>query len=36
MTRRFWIGLTLTVPVFLLEMGGDFVAHARRRVSNWI
>jgi len=22
MTRRFWIGLTFTVPVFLLEMGG--------------
>ena len=22
MTRRFWFGLTLTVPVFLLEMGG--------------
>ena len=22
MTRRFWIGLTLTLPVFLLEMGG--------------
>jgi len=22
MTRRFWIGLVLTVPVFLLEMGG--------------
>jgi Cu+-exporting ATPase len=25
MTRRFWIGLTLTIPVFLLEMGGHFV-----------
>jgi Cu+-exporting ATPase len=24
MTRRFWVGLTLTVPVFLLEMGGHF------------
>lgn len=22
MTRRFWIGLTLTLPVFILEMGG--------------
>ena len=22
MTRRFWIGLALTIPVFLLEMGG--------------
>ena len=35
MTRRFWIGLTLTVPVFLLEMGGDFVA-MRGAASNWI
>ncbi|WP_281806892.1 copper-transporting P-type ATPase [Methylocystis echinoides] len=25
MTRRFWVGLTLTVPVFLLEMGGHFL-----------
>jgi Cu+-exporting ATPase len=25
MTRRFWIGLVLTIPVFLLEMGGHFV-----------
>ena len=24
MTRRFWIGLALTVPVFVLEMGGHF------------
>jgi Cu+-exporting ATPase len=24
MSRRFWIGLVLTVPVFLLEMGGHF------------
>src|SRR3546814_9565711 len=23
MTRRFWIALALTIPVFLLEMGGD-------------
>ena len=22
MTRRFWIGLALTLPVFVLEMGG--------------
>jgi Cu+-exporting ATPase len=25
MTRRFWIGLALTVPVFTLEMGGHLV-----------
>ncbi len=24
MTRRFWIGLALTIPVFILEMGGHF------------
>src|SRR5690242_2277783 len=30
MTRRFWIGLVLTVPVFLLEMGGHlFGLHQR-------
>jgi Cu+-exporting ATPase len=29
MTRRFWIGLVLTVPVFILEMGAHLVgAHA--------
>jgi len=27
MTRRFWIGLVLTLPVFTLEMGGHFGAH---------
>ena len=37
-TRRFWIGLALTVPVFFLEMGGHvlglhFVSPA---LSNWI
>ena len=40
MTRRFWIGLALAVPVFVLEMGG----HLRRRcthlisqrTSNWV
>ncbi len=26
-TRRFWIGLALTVPVFILEMGTHFTAH---------
>ena len=25
MTRRFWVGLVLTVPVFVLEMGGHLV-----------
>jgi Cu+-exporting ATPase len=25
MSRRFWIGLALTVPVFVLEMGGHFL-----------
>ena len=41
MTRRFWIGLVLTLPVFILEMGGhipalglhDFVPP---RISVWI
>jgi len=41
MTRRFWIGLVLTLPVFVLEMGGhipalglhDFVPP---RISIWI
>jgi Cu+-exporting ATPase len=27
MTRRFWIGLVLTLPVFVLEMTGHFGAH---------
>jgi Cu+-exporting ATPase len=25
MTQRFWVGLALTIPVFLLEMGGHFL-----------
>ena len=29
MTRRFWIGLVLTVPVFLLEMGGHLFGWQR-------
>ncbi|MDP2267896.1 MAG: heavy metal-binding domain-containing protein, partial [Deltaproteobacteria bacterium] len=38
MTRRFWIGLVLTLPVFMLEMGAHltnlhFVTGA---TSNWI
>jgi len=39
MTRRFWIGLALTVPVFALEMGGHFFGwtHAiGMQTSNWI
>ncbi len=39
MTRRFWIGAALTLPIFVLEMGGHlvgghgFIAPA---LSNWI
>ena len=29
MTRRFWIGLVLTLPVFTLEMGGHFAGPHR-------
>ena len=38
MTRRFWIGLVLTVPVFVLEMGGHMLGHglAPPRLSGWI
>ena len=38
MTRRFWIGLGLTVPVFALEMGSHLLGlHAlmERQSSNW-
>jgi Cu+-exporting ATPase len=38
-TRRFWIGLVLTIPVFALEMGGHlFSLHQwiDGRTSNWI
>ena len=39
-TRRFWIGLALTVPVFLLEMGGHLTGLMHLvsgpRVGNWI
>ena len=37
-TRRFWIGLVLTVPVFILEMGGHLVgSHGwiNQSLSNW-
>ena len=39
-TRRFWIGLVLTLPVFALEMGGHLtgIMHlvGGPRVGNWI
>lgn len=33
MTRRFWIALALTIPVFLLEMGGHLMPAIHRLVS---
>ena len=39
MSRRFWIGLALTVPVFLLEMGSHLagLGHAiDQQTSNWV
>ena len=39
MTRRFWIGLVLSVPVIVLEMGGHLAgAHGwiDQTLSNWI
>lgn len=39
MTRRFWIGLALALPVFLLEMGGHFFKTddlVSSQISNWI
>jgi P-type Cu+ transporter len=39
MTRRFWIGLVLSLPVVVLEMGGHLVgAHGwiDQTLSNWI
>ena len=38
-TRRFWIGLALTIPVFILEMGGHLlnIDHLiAPQVSNWV
>jgi Cu+-exporting ATPase len=38
MTRRFWIGLVLTIPVFALEMGGHLTGlhhYLGRTTSNW-
>jgi P-type Cu+ transporter len=39
MTRRFWIGLALTVPVFALEMGGHLTGLHQwlgQQTSNWL
>lgn len=39
MTRRFWVGLGLALPVFLLEMGGhllDLHTWLGPQTSNWI
>jgi heavy metal translocating P-type ATPase len=39
MTRRFWIGLALALPVFLLEMGGhliDLHGLVAPQTSNWV
>jgi Cu+-exporting ATPase len=39
MTRRFWVGLALTVPVFSLEMGAHLVDLHRlvaQQTSNWV
>jgi len=39
MTRRFWVGLALTLPVFALEMGGHLTGlmiRVDRHVSGWI
>jgi Cu+-exporting ATPase len=39
MTRRFWIGLVITLPVLALEMGGHLTGlmmFMSRQNSNWI
>ncbi|HEY5379343.1 MAG TPA: heavy metal translocating P-type ATPase [Pseudolabrys sp.] len=37
MTRRFWIGLVLALPVMIIEMSGHFGAHwFAPAASNWI
>ncbi|RLP23108.1 heavy metal translocating P-type ATPase [Mesorhizobium sp. YM1C-6-2] len=39
MTRRFWIGLALTLPVFILEMGGHLLGlnhYVGQTTSNWL
>ena len=38
-TRRFWVGLVLTLPVFALEMGGHLTGLMMRipgQTSNWV
>ncbi len=39
MTRRFWVGLALTIPVFILEMGGHLTGLTMllgQQLSNWL
>ncbi|MBL8497041.1 heavy metal translocating P-type ATPase [Nitrosomonas sp. JL21] len=39
MTRRFWIGLLLTAPVFIMEMGGHLIGLTHLvspQTSNWL
>ena len=39
MTRRFWVGLALAVPVLVLEMGGHLAGLDRfigQQTSNWL
>jgi Cu+-exporting ATPase len=36
MTRRFWFGLALTLPVMALEMGGHFFDGIAPALSNWL
>lgn len=39
MRKRFWVGLVLTLPVFVLEMGAHFIDLSRylsHTLSNWI
>src|SRR5690606_41993700 len=39
MTGRFWVGLVLTLPVFLLEMGGHLTGLTDwlgQQTSNWL
>lgn len=39
MTRRFWVGLALTIPVFILEMRGHVTGLTMllgEQLANWI
>jgi Cu+-exporting ATPase len=39
MSRRFWVGLTFTLPVFVIEMGGHLTGMMLlhdRQTSNWL